>query len=205
MLVAAIGLLLATAMAVPAEALRPRLHLRLEVEPGVALTAGDLEAIATGVRRIWAPLLDVAVSDAGDVRAPIVVDTVRVVLTNRTLRDLAHTGLAWIRFVDGKPQPDITLSVAAVRDLRAQGKWHGRPFSTLPPQASELFLQRALARALAHEVGHYLLRSAAHASRGLMRPVFSVDDLMDAQPALDRLDRKWTEQLRLNDLMVVSR
>lgn len=200
MLAAAIGLLLATATAVPVDTVRPRLHLRLEVEPGVGLSAGDLDAIAAGVRRIWAPVLEVAVSGPGDARVPIAVDTVRVVLTTRTLGDLAHTGLAWIRFVNGEPQPDIAVSVAAARRLGAQGSWHGRPFNTLPPRAFELFLQRALSRALAHEVGHYLLRSAAHAPRGLMRAVFSVDELMDTRASLDRLDRKSTEQLRRKDL-----
>ncbi len=200
MLAAAIGLMLATATAVPVDTVRPRLHLRLEVEPGVGLSSGDLDAIATGVRRIWAPVLEVAVSGPGDARVPIAVDTVRVVLTTRTLGNLSHTGLAWIRFVNGEPQPDIAVSVAAARQLGAQGSWHGRPFNTLPPRAFELFLQRALTRALAHEVGHYLLRSAGHAPRGLMRAVFSVDELMDTRASLDRLDQTSMEQLRRKDL-----
>lgn len=203
MLATAIALLLATAAAAPADLLRPRLLLRLEIEPGVALTSQDVEAVRTGLRRIWAPVLDIGVSGPGGVAGPIAVDTVRVVLTNRVLDDVTHTGLAWIGFVNGEPQPHITMSVSAVRNLAEQGAWHGRPFSTLPPRASVLFLQRALTRALAHEVGHYLLRSAAHTTRGLMQAVFSVDDLMDAHPASERLDRQAVERLRQHDLMAV--
>lgn len=205
MLAATIALLLATATAAPADLSRPGLQLRLEVEPGVAITAGDLEAVAAGVRRVWAPVLDVVVSGPGDVRGPIAVDTVRVVLTNRMLDDVAHTGLAWIGFVNGEPQPHITVSVLAVRTLQAHGAWRGRPFSALPPRAGQLFLQRALTRALAHEVGHYLLRSSAHTAGGLMRALFTVDELMDTRPSMDRLDRQSVERLRQHDTMVVSR
>jgi len=205
MLAAAIALLLATATAVPADLSRPHLLLRLEIEPGVSLTADDVEAVAAGIRRIWEPVLDVMVSGPGSARAPIAVDTVRVVLTNRTLDDVAHTGLAWIGFVDGEPQPHITVSVSAVRSLLEHGTWHGRPFAALPPRASVLFLQRALTRALAHEVGHYLLRSSTHTGSGLMRAVFSVDELMDTRPSAERLDRQSTDRLRQHDLIVVSR
>lgn len=196
MLAAAIALLVATATPAPADLSRPQLHLRLEVEGAAAVTPDNLDAVAAGVRRIWAPVLDVLVSGPGSSRGPIAVDTVRVVLTNRTLDDVAHTGLAWIGFVNGEPQPLITVSVAAVRTLSERGTWHGRPFSALPPRASVLFLQRALTRALAHEVGHYLLRSAAHTGRGLMRAVFTVDELMDARPSIERIDRQAAERLR---------
>ncbi len=201
MLAAAIGLLLATATPVPADLSRPRLHLRLEVEPGVAVTADDCEVLAAGVRRIWAPVLDVLVTGPGGSRGPLAVDTVRVVLTNRTLDDVAHTGLAWIGFVNGEPQPHITVSVSAVRGLYEHGAWHGRPFSALPPRATVLFVQRALTRALAHEVGHYLLRSAEHTGRGLMRAVFTVDELMDTRPSLERIDRESAERLRQHEVV----
>lgn len=201
MLAAALALLMLVTAPAPADLSRPRLHLRLEVEPGVVLSAADLAEVAAGVRRIWAPLLDVAVSTPGDARVPIAVDTVRVQFTNRTLDDQAHTGLAWIGFVNGEPQPRVTVSVSAVRRLGAAGTWHGRPFSSLPRRASVLFLQRALTRALAHEVGHYLLRTTAHAGQGLMRAVFSVDELMDTRPSLERLDRESSERLRQHDLI----
>lgn len=199
MLAAAIALVLATAA--PADLSRPRLQLHLQVEPDVRVSADDLDAVAAGVRRIWSPVLELVVSRPGDVHGPIAVDTVRVVLTNRMLDDVPHTGLAWIGFVNGEPQPHITVSVAAVRRLQAQGTWHGRPFTALPAHAATLFLQRALTRALAHEVGHYLLRSTAHTGGGLMRAVFTVDELMDTRPSVERLDRESVERLRQHDLV----
>ncbi len=85
------------------------------------MKADDVEAVKAGVRRTWAPALDLVVVGPERVSGLIAVDTVHVVLTNRRLYDVAHTGMAWM--------------------------------------------------------GHYLLRSASHTGRGLMRPVFSVDEL----------------------------
>ena len=40
-----------------------------------------------------------------------------------------------------------------------------------PTLFHELLLSRALGRALAHELGHYLLKSRTHSAAGLMRAV----------------------------------
>jgi hypothetical protein len=43
----------------------------------------------------------------------------------------------------------------------------------------ERLLPRALGRALAHELGHYLLARRAHSPTGLMREAFRPEDLAD--------------------------
>ena len=51
-----------------------------------------------------------------------------------------------------------------------------------------------LGRALAHEIGHYLLDTHTHASDGLMRPQFNAlefTDLRDETFALDRTASEW--------------
>ena len=48
-------------------------------------------------------------------------------------------------------------------------------------------MTRTLSRSAAHEIGHYLLRSGAHAPRGLMRERMTVEEIMDDAPALYRL------------------
>jgi len=68
-----------------------------------------------------------------------------------------------------------------------QGKWLGRPIDTLPPALRQRFVTRALSRSTAHEIGHYLLRSSAHAVRGLMRERMTIEEIMDDAPALNRL------------------
>ena len=46
------------------------------------------------------------------------------------------------------------------------------PFPSLPNITYDMFLARALGRALAHEIGHYLLGTSRHRARGLMRANF---------------------------------
>jgi hypothetical protein len=47
---------------------------------------------------------------------------------------------------------------------------------------------RALGRAAAHELGHYLLASREHARRGLMRARFNADELVSDYGAAFRLE-----------------
>jgi hypothetical protein len=51
-----------------------------------------------------------------------------------------------------------------------------------------------LGRAVAHEIGHFLLDSAAHATRGLMRAIIAAREFGDLRPgslALDPTDKNW--------------
>ncbi len=53
-------------------------------------------------------------------------------------------------------------------------------FPSLPHRLSDLFLTRALGRALAHEIGHYLLGTSRHTARGLMRARFLPRELPES-------------------------
>ena len=55
----------------------------------------------------------------------------------------------------------------------------GRPFVTLPAALADMILGRALGRALAHEIGHYLLGTAEHSARGLMRAEIVPQELLE--------------------------
>jgi hypothetical protein len=50
--------------------------------------------------------------------------------------------------------------------------------ATLPAALADTLLSRALGRALAHEIGHYLLGTHEHTARGLMRARFTPQDLI---------------------------
>ena len=54
------------------------------------------------------------------------------------------------------------------------------PFTSSPKLLSDLFLSRALGRALAHEIGHYLLGTSRHTARGLMRAHFLPWELLES-------------------------
>jgi hypothetical protein len=58
--------------------------------------------------------------------------------------------------------------------------WRGEhAFTTLLAAFADTFLGRALGRVLAHEIGHYLLGTAQHTMRGLMRAQFTPQDLLE--------------------------
>ena len=195
----ALGVLLAAAAVaapLPADVSRPRLLLQVEVEGDIALDAADLRVIASEVRSIWAPLIDIAVTIGPASTRLVAVDSLSLVITNRILDTAENTGLGWIEFVNGEPQPAITVSITAASRLLEGGRWRGVQFSALPPRASHLFLQRAIAHAAAHEVGHYVLRSRNHSRRGLMRAVFTVDQIMDGRQSLTRLEPEQVAKLR---------
>src|SRR4029453_1036018 len=67
------------------------------------------------------------------------------------------------------------------------------PFERLPNILYDLFLARGLGRALAHEIGHYLLGTSRHTARGLMRAHFSPVELREPATqhryGLDPVDR----------------
>ena len=50
----------------------------------------------------------------------------------------------------------------------------------MPPGEVDVLLGRVLGRALAHELGHYLLRSGRHTRRGLMRGDRTIQEFLSA-------------------------
>lgn len=88
--------------------------------------------------------------------------------------------LGWIRFnAAGRPESTIHLSrINGLRLLDANAKYRN-----LPLKAQNILIGRALGRALAHEIGHFLLQSSAHSSVGLMRGRMSFDDFISTSRA----------------------
>jgi hypothetical protein len=80
----------------------------------------------------------------------------------------AREGLAIIRFSEGQALRHVYASVGAVNRVLTRDLARPR-LGMLPPAVLEQGTGRALGRAVAHEIGHYLTNSPAHAPRGLMR------------------------------------
>lgn len=196
---AAAGLLFAAlALVTSPQVSRPRVHLDVQIERGVSLRSEDLRDALTHAAAIWRPAVELSVSLPDAPRPAGAADTLRVLISGRRL-DGSESGLAWIPFVDGEPLHELTVSMPAIQHLLEHGSWDGRPFTSLPPRASALFLQRAIGRTIAHEVGHYLLRSRNHERRGLMRAVFSVDEIMAARPTLGPAARNYARRMEPTD------
>jgi hypothetical protein len=92
------------------------------------------------------------------------------------------TALGWIDFENGEPTRHITVSLPQVRRLLRHATWMDRRIAEAPQLWTE-FLARGVGRAAAHEIGHYVLRSAAHQATGLMRSGLNPNDLMRAERA----------------------
>ena len=73
-----------------------------------------------------------------------------------------------IQFYANGPSTDIALSVKAARGLVAQVDLGDRRLDQWPTNTWSERVPRVLGRALAHEIGHYVLHSRDHARTGLM-------------------------------------
>jgi hypothetical protein len=82
----------------------------------------------------------------------------------------SDAGLGAIRFTaEGTPEPVIVLNFDAVTRIATSAPVLGVHPALWPAGLRDEIIARALGRALAHEIGHFLLRSPHHASSGLMQ------------------------------------
>ena len=154
----------------------PRLAIDITFE-GVKLAAAGEAAAVEEVRTIWAPYgVDVRVvaHAAGAARTDAI--PLRVTLADRGDPRLPTETLGSIDFHGGTPEPFIVLYSASTSELVSSalighaGEW--------PGVMQDRLLGRVLGRALAHEIGHFLLRRQGHSAKGLMRAQQPVPDLM---------------------------
>jgi hypothetical protein len=133
------------------------------------VTDSMVRSICAEAEAIWAPAgivfewtRDGAKDDAHRLKIEVTVDDRHAPVG----RDGA---LGWLRFTDDHPDRAIHLSRAAAEGLLRDSP--GLTDGTIT--SHEAFISRALGRALAHEFGHYILRSKAHTPRGLMRAAWT--------------------------------
>jgi hypothetical protein len=78
--------------------------------------------------------------------------------------------LGWIEFdADGTPARAIYISHANAVTLMNLSRGSSNAVDQMPRAERDTLLGRAMGRALAHELGHFLLASKAHSRAGLMR------------------------------------
>jgi hypothetical protein len=120
---------------------------------------------------IWSPLGVEVEWDRGDRHVQM-----RVVVTDDAVED-RNERLGWIRFLSGsRPEPIVYVSAASAGQLLDSTA----SLRNEPPGYRDVLLARILGRALAHEIGHYVLGSEAHTHSGLMRPSWPLDALIAA-------------------------
>jgi len=103
------------------------------------------------------------------------------------------TALGWIRFdAPDQPEQELHVSYANARALLEAAAPVVGGVSAMPMLQRETYMARAMGRALAHELGHYLLASKAHTARGLMQTQRSASELF--APARTRFEIDATQK-----------
>lgn len=173
---------------------RPVIRVQVQSNESFGVDRHMLAEIVKGVTEIWRPYANVTFQVADDARP--MSGSLRLFITDRISTISDGASLGWIEFVDGRPSNHITVSTAAAMALLRASRWNG-----LPKTVQRTFLVRAMTRAIAHELGHYLLASREHAAHGLMRGQLTADDIMQPRKSSYRLDRAEVQQLQRSALL----
>lgn len=130
------------------------------------------------VSRIWGEYgVDVQTS----ARAQTIRDgavRIAVVFVEHHDRGVAPQALGSIAFSDDVPQPVIFIYPTAIATLVSGTEVLGKGARDWSPVLRDRVLGRVAGRALAHELGHFLLRSRQHSADGLMRAQLRAADLV---------------------------
>jgi hypothetical protein len=135
----------------------------------------DLDVIARIADEVWRRYRVRVVS------AEPAAASLRVTVVARTSPQAGTQGpivVASTVFVHGHATPTMYLWLGSAERLAARRPGE-RDFSELPRNLQNLLLSRMLGVSLAHEIGHYLLDSASHSARGLLRATLSTLQMID--------------------------
>jgi hypothetical protein len=172
-----------------------RVRLVLTIESPSAISPRVAAGAAAEAAAIWSRYgVDVLLSAPTPCRAaPVDVVALDVVVASRR-GDRVDT-LGEIRFSpDGDPGEVITVYHDEIVRIATGAKVGDAPEPRWPV-AREDVMARVLGRVLAHELGHYLLRSRAHTKSGLMRSVQPLPDLRAGPLELFQLSNEEVERL----------
>jgi hypothetical protein len=147
----------------------------------IPLSSGLIDSVRADAveeaAHVWEPYGVAILNDTLAERDPdsphisVVMDGVRV-------RSSRHGALGSIQFApDGTPDSTIAIDYSAVVRLATTTSALGIDAHLWPVKLREQIIARALGRALAHEVGHYVLRSPHHTATGLMRATYRAGTL----------------------------
>jgi hypothetical protein len=170
----------------PATTALPEMVVAVSAAPEVSASVvtrllEETDAIwrAAGLRFVWQRTPRVAASLAVNPPGPYQSSTLRVIIgESRGVARVHRTPLGWIVFDDERePQQEIYLSHANAVTLMERARNVVGIVQQMPIAQREILLARAMGRALAHELGHYLLASKVHTPRGLLQASRTASEL----------------------------
>jgi hypothetical protein len=157
-----------------------------------------LADLMRNVRAIWKPYADIVFADTADLASDGYDDELQLVVSERP--GSAKSGaaaLGWITFLrPGRPENVVTVSVATARHLMSGESWMGRRFDELPAVLRQQFVTRAISWSVAHEIGHYLLRTKEHSADGLMKGQLAALEVMQNGRTWVQLEPQHAEIVR---------
>jgi hypothetical protein len=186
MLIAAAFAAALAAAPVPMPPMTVRVEVAHNIPPTlVAALLDEANAIwrRTGITFIWAR------DDRDRFRTALRTDTpnppgmLRILIGHTAKRNVdGKMPLGWIVFDDATtPEQEIEISYANAVTLLESSRGVVGKTETMPRLERETLLARAMGRALAHELGHYLSASKVHSEHGLMKAVLSAFELFVAE------------------------
>jgi hypothetical protein len=144
-----------------------------------ALAEADTIWRPNGVSFVWRRVPPLQSASQSIERAPYLSNTLRLTIGDERGRGRdGRLPLGWIVFDDVTvPQQEIYLSHANAQAMMDSASGVVGIVHQMPLSQRETLLARAMGRALAHELGHYLLASKAHTEHGLMKAVLTAVEL----------------------------
>lgn len=177
----------------PATSPPPRIRIDVDLL-GMKLGRPAEHAAMEEVSGIWSEYgVDVRLRDPRHERPEAI--ELRVVLAESKAANIAPNALGSISFVDDVPKPLILMYPNTIAKLVSTQPALGRSETEWPIGLRDLILGRVFGRALAHEIGHYLLQSREHSPAGLMKANQPVPDLVSADRRLFGLTTDETARL----------
>jgi hypothetical protein len=152
--------------------------------PEDGMPAAVLAIVRSEVNAIWSKYgIDIVWEDRWTPEKPkpdLWVQFVDVALQSKNKHLRGAPAVAWIPFASGVPLPYARVSKPnAIALLKTRSWFDGRPLSDATEDLRIQALGRIIGRALAHEIGHFLLAAPVHASTGLMRAVLDPERLVN--------------------------
>jgi hypothetical protein len=161
---------------------------------------------AAGVTFVWRRVTPQAAARMDQVPA---ATALRIVIgPARGIAGANRIPLGWIQFDDDGPAREIYVSYRNAVDYMNGSEGIVGIASQLTILERETYLARAMGRALAHELGHYLMASKVHTRKGLMQATHTASDFFDPQRrgfAIDAAQRQLVAARLRQDGVVVSR
>lgn len=156
----------------------------------VAAIAAETDAVwrSTGIQFFWQYEPASVTTSPPDMPSPYRTPMLRVQIGHEKRQGNKYRlPLGWIVFDDPTtPEQEIYLSYENALTLLENSEGIVGRTKSMPPLERQTMLARAMGRALAHEIGHYLLASKVHTPRGLMMAVHSAVELF----GIERVDFK---------------